>query len=172
MPLDHRSRPIATGTRLLAAAVEQSVLALMWLGLPTAPLWMAVIAGSSAPLRDWAGAMRKAAAHTAELRAIGVLRRLVEQGLDNAANAGTRIEGACTHCGRCCINGKCVFVSFDAQGCSSCAIHGRWFFRRLSCGAYPISARDIEAYACPSFRAVVPGQSAHRVIPIASATPR
>jgi hypothetical protein len=172
MPFDSTPRSVATGTRLLAAIVEQSVLAFMWFGLPTAPLWMALIAGSSAPLRNWGAAMRKAAAHTAELRAVGVLRRTVEQGMDAAAAAGWRIEGACTHCGRCCVNGKCVFVSFDAQGQSSCAIHGRWFFRRLSCGAYPISARDIEAYACPSFRAVAPGQPTRRVIPIASFPPR
>jgi len=41
-----------------------------------------------------------------------------------------------------------------------------WFFKWLACGAYPISARDIATYHCPSFVAVAPPRSGQRVIAI------
>ena len=166
MPTSEQVRTLPARTLWLGATVEHVALALLWCLLPVAPLWMAVVTGDTAPLRDWAGAMRKGAAHVAELRAIGVVRRLFEQKFGGVADLDRRIEGSCTHCGRCCINGKCVFVSFDAAGKSRCAIHGRWFFRLLACGAYPISARDIATYHCPSFVAVAPARTGQRVIPI------
>ena len=166
MPTSEQVRTLPTRTLWLGATVEHVALALLWCLLPVAPLWMATVTGTTAPLRDWVGAMRKGAVHIGELRAIGVVRRLFEQKFGGVADPDRRIEGACTHCGRCCINGKCVFVSFDAEGRSRCAIHGRWFFRLLACGAYPISARDIATYHCPSFVAVAPARSDQRVIPI------
>ena len=153
----------------LAAVVERVVLGLLWLGLPSAPLWMAIIRASSEPLQSWRGSMRRARDHIAEMRRIGAIRRLIEQG---SGPNDVRIEGACTHCGRCCLNGRCVFVTFDDGGQSRCQIHGNWFFRFLACGRYPISARDIATYDCPSFRAVPRPRGAGAVIPIRPLTVR
>ena len=153
----------------LAAAVERTVLALLWLGLPSAPLWMAIIGASREPLLSWRGSMQRAREHIAEMRRIGAIRRLIEQG---GGPSDVRIEGACTHCGRCCLNGHCVFVTFDRAGQSRCQIHGNWFFRLLACGRYPISARDIKTYDCPSFRAVSRPRGAGAVIPIRPLTVR
>ena len=166
MPTSEQVRTLPARTLWLGATVEHIALALLWCALPMAPLFMAIMTGDTAPLRDWAGAMRKGSAHISELRAIGVVRRLFEQKFGGVADPDRRIEGSCSHCGRCCINGKCVFVSFATDGHSHCAIHGRWFFRLLACGAYPISARDIATYHCPSFVAVAPARSGQRVIPI------
>lgn len=153
--------------RALSRAVELVTLTLLWAGLPLAPVIMAATAGRWRLVIDYSDSMVRAAQHVGELARFQVISRLIRQHFAAGSDAPASIEGSCTHCGRCCINGKCVFVSFDEQGRSSCAIHGRWFFRRLACGRYPINAWDIDTYACPSFRAVPSG--ARRVIPVQAA---
>jgi len=148
------------------AALEWVTLGAMRLGLPLSPLLMALIGWHLAHLRSYRASWRRAAAHTAELRRIGVIRRGVEQRWAPQAGGASRIEGGCTHCGRCCVNGLCVFVAFDAHGKSSCGIHGKWFFRWLTCGKYPRNQRDIEAYQCPSFTALPRAGETRRVIPL------
>jgi hypothetical protein len=146
------------------AALESITLGVMWLGLPLAPVLMALIRWDIAPLRTYRASLRRAAAHTSQLGRIGVIRRGVEQRWAPPGSGARNIEGSCTHCGRCCVNGLCVFVAFDAEDRSSCAIHGKWFFRWLSCGVYPRTQRDIDAYACPSFRAVPPVAASRPVL--------
>ncbi|MCA3217343.1 MAG: hypothetical protein ING59_02040 [Burkholderiales bacterium] len=150
--------------RRCGAALESIALGIMWLGLPLAPVFMALIRWDIAPLRRYPASWRRAVAHTSQLSRVGVIRRGVEQRFAPRGEAAYRIEGGCTHCGQCCVNGLCVFVDFDAEGRSSCAIHGKWFFRWLSCGVYPRTQRDIDAYACPSFRAVPPIAAPRRVL--------
>lgn len=153
--------------RAFSRVVETLILALLWIGLPAAPVVMALIAGRARLLLDYSDSMVRAAEHVGELARYNVISRLIRQHIAARHEAAARIEGSCTHCGRCCINGKCVFVSFDAEGRSNCAIHGRWFFRLLACGRYPINAWDIDTYACPSFRAVpAEGREGRRVIPV------
>jgi hypothetical protein len=80
--------------------------------------------------------------------------RVVERSFERRVSVRREvIDGACTHCGRCCVSGQCVFLNFDEQGHSSCRIYGTRFWKALSCGHYPVTGADIAEYECPSFTA-------------------
>ena len=141
-----------------ARAVELAVLATMLVGLPLAPLLMAILSGRASEAWRYPESLRRAFRHVAELNRSRAVSRYIlwrAGGRPSSRLAiDERIEGECTHCGRCCTNGACVFVRFDDAGRSSCGIHGTRFWRWLSCGSYPVSRDDIELYRCPSFRVV------------------
>ena len=132
--------------------LDWSVAAAMALLLPIAPVVAALIA------RDWRYAARypssllKAAGHLrGQWRSAAVSRyRAHARG---RVPPPERIAGACTHCGNCCLDRRCMFLDWSPQGGSRCRIYATAFWKRLACGRYPENGMDIALYACPSFRA-------------------
>ncbi len=132
--------------------LDWSVAAAMGLLLPIAPFVAALIA------RDWRYAVRYP---QTLLRSAGHLRGQVRSAAASRYRAHARarlppperITGACTHCGNCCLDRRCVFLDWSPEGESRCRIYGTAFWKRLACGRYPENGMDIDLYACPSFRA-------------------
>jgi hypothetical protein len=135
--------------------LDWSVAATMALLLPVAPFVAALIA------RDW----RYAVGYPQTLlRAAGHLRGQVRSAAASRYRAHARgqlppperVVGACTHCGNCCLDRRCVFLDWSPRGESRCRIYGTAFWKRLACGRYPENGMDIALYSCPSFRAEPP----------------
>ena len=125
--------------------------------LPLAPIVCAMIAGSWHYLRHYSTTFTRAVRTVRALKDAQVIARNFARNLELALtqpNLTHRIEGTCTHCGRCCLNSDCVFLSWTAGGASNCSIHKNWFWKLTSCGSYPVNAQSIAVYDCPSFKAV------------------
>ena len=142
----------------------------MALGLPLAPVVCALIAADHRYLLRYASTLRQCAQMLREMLRVHVISRVLlrrmSQSLSQRLSVFTlesklaeskreeKIEGECTHCGKCCINKSCVYLQVDEGGASRCGIYNNWFWKRLTCGEYPISGEEIGIYECPSFRAI------------------
>lgn len=129
----------------------------MLLLLPLAPFAAAVLARDTGYLRDYGGSLRRAIRHVQGQKRARLMSRMAAAKLRGRPPRDA-IEGACTHCGACCLYHSCLFLQMDAGGRSSCRIYGSRFFRRLACAEYPRTAADIALYDCPSFTARVTGR--------------
>lgn len=142
---------------LFAQVIELLALVVMAVLLPLAPIACAVIAGRWQYVRQYPTTFRRAARTIRALKQAQVIARNLARNLELALTQPVmthRIEGTCTHCGRCCLNSDCVFLSWTADGASNCSIHKNWFWQLTSCGSYPVNAQSIAVYDCPSFKAV------------------
>ena len=141
----------------MAQVIQLLALALMAVLLPLAPLACAVIASNAQQrwgfLRRYGHTVKQSARTVWALHQAQVIARNIELALAPPAAAQV-IEGSCTHCGRCCLNSACVFLSWTGDGLSRCSIHNNWFWKLTSCGSYPVNAQSIAVYDCPSFKAV------------------
>jgi hypothetical protein len=148
--------------RIFCRVIEIVVLGVMALGLPLAPLICALIAGDHRYLLRYLSTLTKSAAMLREMLRVQVISRMLMRSIVQrvrtpALQVDTRAErivGECTHCGKCCINKSCVYLQVSDSGESRCGIYNNWFWKRLTCGDYPISGEEIDVYACPSFRAI------------------
>jgi len=141
--------------RATATGVELAVVAAMWLLLPVWPLVATAITRDGGYLRQYGTTLVRMTRHLRAQRRRRAIARMVTQRLTpRALRRAERLVGACTHCGRCCLDRACLFLSFDARGRSSCHIYGGRIWRTLSCGKYPGDARDIALYDCPSFSVI------------------
>jgi len=152
----------------LVGLIELAVLAFGWLMLPVWPFVGLAITRDSAWLRRYPRTLAAVMRHLEGLwRAHAIERVLLPRfGISKPAQSGT-ITGECTHCGNCCLHRSCIFLSFDAQGRSSCQIYGSRLWEALACGDYPVDRMDIALYRCPSFTFVPVAVSVDaKVIPI------
>jgi hypothetical protein len=163
--------------RIFCRVIEIMVLGVMALGLPLAPLVCALIAGDHRYTLRYFSTLTQCAKMLREMLRVQVIsrmvmRRIVQRVRTPASDADTRAErivGDCTHCGKCCINKSCVYLQVSDSGESRCGIYNNWFWKRLTCGDYPITGEEIDVYACPSFRAITvkvitfPAMSKHAV---------
>ncbi len=145
-------------------ALQRMVLTVLWLGWPLAPVACALLSGQLRHLRHYPSSLARCARMLRAMQRADVIARNAQRSWRGPRSE--QIEGQCTHCGNCCVHHSCVFLDMDTSGHSSCSIYGNWFFKRLACAAYPVDARDIAVYSCPSFYARVGGQPARAVIPI------
>lgn len=135
----------------VAEALALAVLVLM---LPVLPALVAMLARDTASLVNYGLTLRRSVRMLSAMARTRVIPRSLKRRWQEASSA--RIEGTCTHCGNCCVQRSCVFLSFDAAGQSACVIHGSALWRLTSCGRYPIDGADIAVYACPSYRIAIP----------------
>jgi hypothetical protein len=152
----------------LVGLIEVAVLAFGWFMLPVWPFVGLAITRDITWLRRYLRTLGAVMRHLEGLwRAHAIERVLLPRfGVSKPAQRGT-ITGECTHCGNCCLNRSCIFLSFDAQGRSSCQIYGSRLWDALACGDYPVDRIDIALYRCPSFTVVsTPAGVDAKVIPI------
>jgi 5-methylcytosine-specific restriction endonuclease McrA len=171
--------------RILCSIIEVMVLSVMALGLPFAPLVCALIAADHRYLLRYISTLTRCAQMLREMLRVHVISRVLlrrlsqrlSQHLPQRMNTFVlrenkreeKIEGECTHCGKCCINKSCVYLQVDESGASRCGIYKNWFWKQLTCGEYPISGEEIGIYECPSFQAIpvkviaFPAMSKHNV---------
>lgn len=131
--------------------IELIILGVLFALLPLSPVGCFILSGDRRFLVNYVTTIRQAAGMLVAMMGARVIQRNVLPTLGLDAAEPEQVIGECTHCGRCCIDKKCVFVKFDGQGHSRCGIYGNWFWRRTNCGRYPISASEIAIYQCPSF---------------------
>jgi hypothetical protein len=155
-------------TTSLVGVIELAVLAFGWLMLPVWPFVGLAITRDSAWLRRYPRTLGAVMRHLRGLWHAHAIERVLlpRFGVSKPVQSGA-ITGECTHCGNCCLHRSCIFLSFDAQGRSSCQIYGSRLWEGLACGDYPVDRMDIALYRCPSFT-VVPAQGSidAKVIPI------
>jgi hypothetical protein len=123
--------------------------------LPLSPFVCAVLAGDARYLWRYFETLRRCAGMIRQMvRADVIARRILIELSPKVTLPDQHVVGECTHCGKCCIHKSCVYLEFDAENKSRCAIYNNWFWKKTSCGEYPVNANEIEVYDCPSFRAV------------------
>lgn len=159
--------------RGLARAVEFVVVFASWLLLPVWPVLAAVILRDAEYLRRYRATLARMKRHLLAIWHTRPVSRMMARRLTPPLRrAPEGIVGNCTHCGRCCLDGACVFLDFDDQGRSNCRIYGQRLWKMLfaNCARYPIDGQEIAQYGCPGYTAV-PGLQAgpRRVIPIVPA---
>jgi hypothetical protein len=145
---------LETLNKLVAHLVELCVLSVMAVLLPLSPVASTLLSGDIGYVRRYRATLGACVRMMSALWRTHVVARNFERVLPGADTEPQRIEGACTHCGRCCVDKSCVFLQWDVQGHSRCAIYNNWFWKLTSCGGYPVDAHSIQVYGCPSFKAV------------------
>jgi hypothetical protein len=141
----------------VANTLDLLVISVLYLLLPLSPFGCTILSSDTRYLLRYPDTVKRCALMLAAMRKTGVLRRNFLKGLNrDAINLSPThfIQGDCTHCGRCCIDGTCVFVEFVSGERSKCLIYKNWFWQRTSCGQYPMTSADIAVYRCPSFKAI------------------
>jgi hypothetical protein len=140
--------------KLFSQLVEALALAAMTVLLPLSPLPCALLSGRLHYLLHYRATVVRSARYVRALGQARVVSRNLQRKLAPPDPGAVAIEGSCTHCGRCCVNRSCVFLSWRDDGCSHCSIYNNWFWKLTSCGSYPVDAQSIATYGCPSFKAV------------------
>ena len=163
----------ATGGSIVgvARAIEFVVVLTGWLVLPVWPLVATAVARDSSYVRRYLSTLIRMTAHIrATWRGRAVSRMVAQRLMPPALRIPERISGHCTHCGNCCLDRSCVFLTFDEQGGSRCRIYGGKVWNWLTCGQYPVDGAEIALYRCPSFTALRDSEAdRRRVVPIAAA---
>jgi hypothetical protein len=161
--------------QIFSRIIDIVVLGVMWLFLPLAPLVCALIAWDKRYALRYISTLTQCAHMLREMMQVQVIsrvlvrrvsqrlpqrlsQRLSVSAVENKSAENNkreeRIEGECTHCGKCCINKSCVYLQVGENGESRCGIYNNWFWKQLTCGEYPISGEEIGIYDCPSFQAI------------------
>jgi hypothetical protein len=143
--------------RSAAVLIEAIVLFTMTVLLPISPIASWVFSGNASYLRHYAESFRRSVAMMGGLTRTRVVSRnltRVFMQMLGARDTPERIEGSCSHCGRCCVDKTCVFLRWSAEGHSQCSIYNNWFWKLTSCGGYPLDGHSIAVYDCPSFKAI------------------
>ncbi len=137
--------------KLLAHASSLAVLGVFWLFLPLLPLLASIAFLERKYLLDYSGTLRKLIIHLQALRE-GPAKTFFGTVLGAGTGEETvEIGGHCVQCGNCCMNHRCVFLENRGGGIFQCGIYTSPLRRFSNCGAFPVHARDIERYACPSY---------------------
>lgn len=141
--------------RFFSRTVEFASVSVLFAGLPLSPVAVMLISGTRGHLKNYQSTVRRCAAMVPALWHSHVIARNIERVLSPKAHQpGRAIQGSCTHCGRCCVDRKCVFLSWTPDGQSHCGIYKNWFWKMTSCGDYPVDGHSIDVYACPSFKSI------------------
>jgi hypothetical protein len=140
--------------RFFTRSLDTLVFGFMVSMLPLSPLTCALLSGRTQYLRQYRRTLVKSAHLAKALHRSRVVSRNLERKLQLGAKSFEAIEGSCTHCGQCCVDRSCVFLSWDDDSASRCSIYGNWFWRLTSCGGYPLDSESIDVYSCPSFKAI------------------
>lgn len=156
--------PPPTSVPLKSAAAPESVsfknyllraLALAFIGslyllLPLLPLLASVVYGRSKYVREYPRTLKKMVIHLQALSEGPVLHYLQDVA-GRQSSIPAEVRGACTQCGNCCLDKRCVFLEQTAEGKYICGIYHSPLRRYSNCGSFPLSAHDIERYACPGY---------------------
>jgi hypothetical protein len=169
--------------RVVSQTSQALIIGIMAITLPLSPFVCALLGSDWRYATRYVQTLSRCARMIRQMVKANVVARRITLELSRRTTPDEHVVGACTHCGQCCIHQSCVFLEFDGEGTSRtsrCAVYNNWFWKRTSCGSYPISGQEIEVYDCPSFQAVpikvvalprsnkpstVPADTEHVVIP-------
>lgn len=140
--------------RFMSRCVEAIILGAMAVLLPLSPWACAILSGRLQYVRQYRATVAKSARCVEALKRMRVISRNLDRRFSAGAAAPESIEGSCSHCGACCIDRSCVFLTWKFDGSSHCSIYNNWFWKMTSCGSYPIDGASIAVYGCPTFKAI------------------
>jgi hypothetical protein len=164
MPNQPSTMPPHTRVSPQAAAVPEAVplkgyalralvlafIGCMYLLLPLLPLAAAVgFQRRKYAVQYWA-TLKKMVIHLKALSEGPVLHYLQDVA-GRRTDIPAEIRGNCTQCGNCCLDKRCVFLEKTADEKYICGIYHSPLRRYSNCGSFPLSAHDIERYACPGY---------------------
>jgi hypothetical protein len=138
----------------ISRSVEAIVLGAMVLLIPLSPLACTILSGRLQYVRQYSLTVAKSIRCVKALKRMRVISRNLDRWFSASAAPLESIEGSCTHCGACCIDRSCVFLTWKHDGNSHCSIYNNWFWKITSCGNYPIDGASIAVYGCPTFKAI------------------
>lgn len=149
--LDSHDPPAADTLRQhLARPLAFACLGLMVLFLPLLPLLASLAYGRRKYALDYWQTLKRMRIHVQALSEGPILHYFRDvAGRQPAVPAS--IQGACTQCGNCCLDRRCAFLEKTADDRYLCGIYEAPLRRYSNCGSFPLSAHDIERYACPGY---------------------
>lgn len=114
------------------------------------PLIFCVLFLKTKYILNYSDTLRKLRIHHKALSQ-GPVKRYVESIFSVRLDQSDQITGACTQCGNCCLDKKCVFLEPVTDGKFECGIYNSPFRKFSNCRAFPISEEDIVRYDCPGY---------------------
>ena len=151
---------------LAVRALAMSFIGSLYLLLPLLPLLASLAYGRIKYVAEYWRTLKKMVIHLQALSEGPVLHYLQDVA-GRQTSVPAEISGACTQCGNCCLDKRCVFLEETQDGKFICGIYSSPLRRYSNCGSFPLSAHDIDRYACPGY-AVVQEAPIHWVRPAAS----
>ena len=139
----------------IAVALAALFNAACFLLLPVMPLIVSVLVWDSRYLRRYGHYFVKFVEHFKALRE-GPVRHYLADVFLQVREVPATIAGHCVQCGNCCLDKRCAFLQPLGDGKFACGIFHSTVRRFSNCGSFPLHARDIERYQCPSYFVVRP----------------
>ena len=139
----------------IAVALASLFNAACFLLLPVMPLIVSVLVWDSRYLRRYGHYFVKFVEHFKALRE-GPVRHYLADVFLQVREVPATIAGHCVQCGNCCLDKRCAFLQPLGDGKFACGIFHSTVRRFSNCGSFPLHARDIERYQCPSYFVVRP----------------
>jgi len=139
----------------IAVALAALFNAACFLLLPMMPLIVSVLVWDSRYLRRYGHYFVKFVEHFKALRE-GPVRHYLADVFLQVREVPATIAGHCVQCGNCCLDKRCAFLQPLGDGKFACGIFHSTVRRFSNCGSFPLHARDIERYQCPSYFVVRP----------------
>ncbi len=135
--------------RVLALAY----MGLLYLLLPLLPLISSVLFLRSKYVLHYWTTLKKMVIHLQALSE-GPVLHYIQDVAGRQSSIPAEIRGECTQCGNCCLDKRCVFLEKTADDKYQCGVYHSPLRRYSNCGSFPLSAHDIERYACPGYTVV------------------
>ena len=136
--------------KYLVHILALAVLGCMYLLLPLLPLLASVAYLRSKYVLQYGRTLKKMLIHIQALSE-GPMHHYFQDVAGRQTSVPAEISGACTQCGNCCLDKRCVFLEKTNDDKYLCGIYHSPLRRFSNCGSFPLSAHDIERYACPGY---------------------
>ena len=136
-----------------AQALALTCIGLLYLFLPLLPLLASLAYGRRKYAVQYWQTLRKMRIHVQALSE-GPVLHYFQDVAGQQPEVPASIQGACTQCGNCCLDKRCVFLEQTEDNRYLCGIYDAPLRRYSNCGSFPLSAHDIERYDCPGYTVV------------------
>ncbi len=135
---------------LLVRAITFVYIGGLYILLPLLPVLSSLIFLKRKYVSEYRTTIKKFVVHLEALRE-GSVSYYISNLFNLVSEAPVEIGGSCVRCGECCMNKRCVFLEQINEKEYQCGVYHSPLRKFSNCGAYPVSQRDIDRYACPSY---------------------
>ena len=136
--------------KYLAHTLTYAVLGGLYLLLPLLPLLASLVYQRRRYVLEYWTTLKKMVIHLQALSE-GPVLHYFQDVAGRHSEVAVDMLGSCTQCGNCCLDKRCVFLEKVADDKYQCGVYTSAMRRFSNCGSFPISAQDIERYACPGY---------------------
>jgi len=121
--------------------------------LPVWPLVFSLVFAKSKFILDYRLTIKALLIYFAALKE-GPVEHYFSDVISNENVIPPTIKGSCIKCGNCCLDRRCIFLEKSGVDEYICGIYTSPLRKFSNCNSFPLNARDIERYACPSYTEV------------------